>query len=158
MDTRKVPPEGAVKTETRRQKRRTSQHRKRRNRGDEDATAWSSKNVNSRVIAFRLHAQMNYNSNDRGLGRFTWKVCSKYRKSLLCMLQNCCFSTLTTERARRCCLLFLLPAIGVDSSRARDSILLSLLVVLGQVLLSAIFSSVFFSLSAISPYVFFSWR
>ena len=60
-DSRKHPLEGAVKTEIKRQQRRTSQHRKRRNRGDENTIwAWSPKNVNSRAIAFRLHAQMNY--------------------------------------------------------------------------------------------------
>ena len=54
-----------MKTETEQQKRRTFQHRKRRNRGDEDAIrAWSPKNVNSRATAFRLHAQMNYDNNN----------------------------------------------------------------------------------------------
>ena len=39
--------------------------RKRRNRGGENTIrAWSPKNVNSRAIAFRLHAQMNYNNNN----------------------------------------------------------------------------------------------
>ena len=48
-----------------REKRRTSQHRKRRNQGDEDAIRASGlKNVSSRAIAFRLHAQMNYNNNN----------------------------------------------------------------------------------------------
>ena len=37
LDTRKHPSEGDRRTEARRQKRRTSQHRKRRNWGDEDA-------------------------------------------------------------------------------------------------------------------------
>ena len=46
VETREHSSEGAMRTKTRRQKRRTSQHRKRRNRGDEDAIrAWSSKNV-----------------------------------------------------------------------------------------------------------------
>ena len=54
-------------TATKPQKRRTSQHRKRRNRRDEDAIrAWGSKNVNSRTIPFRLHAQVNYNNNNQG--------------------------------------------------------------------------------------------
>ena len=57
LDTKKYAPRDAVKTETRRQKRRTSQHRKRRSRGDEDEIrAWSPENVNSRAIAVRLHA------------------------------------------------------------------------------------------------------
>ena len=65
LDTRKYAPRDAVKTETRRQKRRTSKHRKRRNRGGEEKIwARSSENVNSRAIAVRLHAKMNYNSNN----------------------------------------------------------------------------------------------
>ena len=56
----------AVRTETRRQKRRTSKHRKRRNRRDEDEIrAWGSENVNNRAIAVRLHAQMIYNNNNQ---------------------------------------------------------------------------------------------
>ena len=39
-----------MKTEIKRQKRRTPQHRKRRNQGDENTIrAWSPKNVNSRT-------------------------------------------------------------------------------------------------------------
>ena len=64
--TMKHPLEGAVKTEIKRQKRRTSQHRKRRKRGDGNTIrAWSPKNGNSRAIAFRLHAQTNHNNNNR---------------------------------------------------------------------------------------------
>ena len=49
----------------RRQKRRTSQHRKGRNRGDEDAIRFESpKNLNNHAIAFRLHGHMNYNKNN----------------------------------------------------------------------------------------------
>ena len=56
-----------MKIETKRQKERTSQHRMRRNRRDEDVVrAWSPKNLNSRAIALRLHAQiMNYNNNNQ---------------------------------------------------------------------------------------------
>ena len=69
LDTRKYAPRDAVKTETRRQKRRTSKYRKRRNRGDEEKIwARSSENVNSRAIAVRLHAQMNYNNNNNNRG------------------------------------------------------------------------------------------
>ena len=54
-----------MRTETRRQNRRTSKHRKRRNRRDEDEIrAWGSENVNNRAIAVRLHAQMIYNNNN----------------------------------------------------------------------------------------------
>ena len=54
-----------MRTETRRQKRRTSKHRKRSNRRDEDEIrAWGSENVNNRAIAVRLHAQMIYNNNN----------------------------------------------------------------------------------------------
>ena len=46
-------------------KRRTSKHRKRRNRRDEDEIrAWGSENVNNRAITVRLHAQMIYNNNN----------------------------------------------------------------------------------------------
>ena len=54
-----------MRTESRRQKRRTSKHHKRRNRSDEDEIrAWGSDNVNNRAIAVRLHAQMIYNNNN----------------------------------------------------------------------------------------------
>ena len=61
-----------MRTETsyRRQKRRTSKHRKRRNRRDEDEIrAWSSENVNNRAIAVRLHAQMIYNNGGLPVGK-----------------------------------------------------------------------------------------
>ena len=49
LETRRCPPKGA-RTETKRQKRKTSQHCKRRNWGDEDVIrAKSPKNVNNRT-------------------------------------------------------------------------------------------------------------
>ena len=53
-----------MKTKTRRQKRRISQHRRKKKleRRKSD-TSLRLKNVNSRAIAFRLHAQMLYNNN-----------------------------------------------------------------------------------------------
>ena len=55
-----------MKTKTRRQKRRTSQHRrKKKPERRKSDTSPRLKNVNSRAIAFRLHAQMIYNNNNK---------------------------------------------------------------------------------------------
>ena len=65
-------PRGAVRTETRRQKRRTSKHRERSNRRDEgEIRDGGSENVNNRAIAFRLHAQMNYDNNNNNNNHVT---------------------------------------------------------------------------------------
>ena len=61
-----------MKTKTRRQKRRTSQHRrKKKPERRKSDTSLRPKNVNSRAIAFRLHAQMIYNNNNNDSGRRT---------------------------------------------------------------------------------------